>query len=63
MVCCGMKWCDDLNNERLVGAVLPVNSVGPQYQKIYTDFIHSSRHVPKYEENCLIRVDDHEMRR
>ncbi len=50
MVCCGMKWCDDLNDERLVVAVLPVNSVGPQYQKIYTDFIHSSRHVPKYEE-------------
>jgi hypothetical protein len=40
-----------LDDERLVGAVLPVkNSVGPQYQETHTDFIHGNRDVPNYEE-------------
>jgi hypothetical protein len=36
-----------LDDEHLVGAVLPVkkNSVGPQYQETHTDFIHGNRDV------------------
>jgi hypothetical protein len=58
-----MKWCYDLNDKRLVGAVLPVNSVGPQYQKINTDFIHSSTHVPNVPNVPNVPTLPYELRR
>jgi hypothetical protein len=48
-----MEWYDinGLDDERLVGAVLPVkNSVGPQYQETHTDFMYGNRDVLNFEE-------------
>ena len=40
--------------EAVEGAQLPASGVGPQYQKLHTDFIYVCGFVQRYEE-CDIR--------